>query len=174
MHYMPTEHVPIEVRILRDVAMLRKLNNDLISSSWMDDFLVDCYMKMYKLMREDGRRPETAISIPSTSREASVSGDGEEVRIRPARASRREILQKVAALCRPPPVPAKVHRVVLTGANGQGRGKHVAEEAIAQDDEMSMKSASPPPSRPPSPEVMEIYPPTGTPSRTGNLADIIL
>lgn len=88
--------------------MLRKLNNDLISSSWMDDFLVDCYMKMYKLVREDGQRPGTAISIPSTSREASVSGDGEELRIRPERVSRREILQKVAALCRPPPVPAKV------------------------------------------------------------------
>jgi len=113
MHYMPTEHVPIEVKILRDVAMLRKLNNDLISSSWMDDFLVDCYMKMYKLAREDGRRPETAISIPSTSREASVSGDGEEAtRIRPERVSRREILQKVAALCRPPPVPTKVMQVI--------------------------------------------------------------
>jgi hypothetical protein len=122
MHYMPTEHVPIEVKILRDVAMLRKLNNDLISSSWMDDFLVDCYMKMYKLVREDGRRPETAISIPSTSREASVSGDGEEVRIRPARASRREILQKVAALCRPPPVPAKVLGSCLRGLiSGTGK-----------------------------------------------------
>jgi hypothetical protein len=170
---MPTEHVPIEVKILRDVAMLRKLNNDLISSSWMDDFLVDCYMKMYKLVREDGRRPETAISIPSTSREGSVSGDGEDVRIRPARASRREILQKVAALCRPPPVPAKVVQIVLTGANLQGRGKHVVEESMGQDDEISMKSASPQPSRPLSPEVMEIDATNGTPI-SGNLAEILI
>jgi len=130
-------------------------------------------MKMYKLVREDGRRPETAISIPSTSREASVSGDGDEVRIRPARASRREILQKVAALCRPPPVPAKVVQVVLAGANVQGRGKHVVEEPIAQDDEMSMKSASPQPSRPPSPDATDIDHPNGTP-RSGNLAEIII
>ena len=106
MHYMPTEHVPLEVKILRDVASLRKLNNNLISVSWMDDFLVDCYMKIYKLVRNDGRRPETAISVNSTSREAS---DGEESsRIRPGRVSRKEILQKVFALCKPPPAPPKV------------------------------------------------------------------
>ena len=108
---MPTEHVPLEVKILRDVASLRKLNNNLISVSWMDDFLVDCYMKIYKLVRDegrDGRRPETAISVPSTSREASVPGDGEESsRGRPGRVSRKEILQKVFALCKPAPAPAK-------------------------------------------------------------------
>ncbi len=109
MHYMPTEHIPLEVKILRDVASLRKLNNNLISVSWMDDFLVDCYMKIYKLVRNDGRRPETAISVNSTSREASVTGDGEESsRIRPGRVSRKEILQKVFALCKPPPAPPKV------------------------------------------------------------------
>jgi hypothetical protein len=106
---MPTEHVPLEVKILRDVASLRKLNNNLISVSWMDDFLVDCYMKIYKLVRNDGRRPETAISVPSTSREASVTGDGEELmRVRPGRVSRKEILQKVFALCKPAPTHAKV------------------------------------------------------------------
>lgn len=104
---MPTEHVHVEVKILRDVASLRKLNNNLISVSWMDDFLVDCYMKIYKLVRNDGRRPETAISV-STSREASVVGDGEEsFGRRPPRVSRKEILQKVFALCKPPPPPAK-------------------------------------------------------------------
>src|SRR5271154_3948889 len=107
MHYMPIEHVPLEVKILRDVASLRKLNNNLISVSWMDDFLVDCYMKIYKLVRNDGRRPETAISV-STSREASVAGDGEEsFSRRPPRVSRKEILQKVFALCKPPPLPTK-------------------------------------------------------------------
>ena len=111
LHYMPTEHVPLEVKILRDVASLRKLNNNLISVSWMDDFLVDCYMKIYKLVRNDGRRPETAISVPSTSREASVTGDGDEPsRIRPGRVSRKEILQKVFALCKPPPGPPKLVR----------------------------------------------------------------
>lgn len=104
---MPTEHVPLEVKILRDVASLRKLNNNLISVSWMDDFLVDCYMKIYKLVRNDGLHPDTAISVPSTSREASVGGEGEESsRGRPGRVSRKEILQKVFALCKPaPPLP---------------------------------------------------------------------
>src|SRR5437762_9600416 len=105
VHYMPVEHVSVEVKILRDVVSLRKLNNNLISVSWMDDFLVDCYMKIYKLVRNDGRRPETAISV-STSREAS---DVEESsRIRPGRVSRKEVLQKVFALCKPPPPPPKV------------------------------------------------------------------
>jgi hypothetical protein len=102
--------VPLEVKILRDVASLRKLNNNLISVSWMDDFLVDCYMKIYKLVRNDGRRPETAISVPSTSREASVTGDGEELmRVRPGPVSRKEILQKVFALCKPAQTSAKVY-----------------------------------------------------------------
>jgi len=115
---MPTEHVPLEVKILRDVASLRKLNNNLISVSWMDDFLVDCYMKIYKLVRNDGRRPETAISVPSTSREASVTGDGEEsLRVRPGRVSRKEILQKVFALCKPAPAPAKVTLHQLNSAD---------------------------------------------------------
>lgn len=103
---MPVDHIPTEVQILRDVVSLRKLNNNLISVSWFDDFLVDCYMKIYKLVREDGRRPETAISIPSTSREASVGGD-EDVAKRPMRVSRKDILQKVFALCKPPPTAAK-------------------------------------------------------------------
>ena len=107
---MLTEHVPLEVKILRDVVSLRKLNSNLISVSWTDDFLVDCYMKIHKLVRNDGRRPETAISVPSTSREASVTGDGEEsMRVRPGRLSRKEILQKVFALCKPAPTPAKVY-----------------------------------------------------------------
>ena len=115
MHYMPVEHVSVEVKILRDVVSLRKLNNNLISVSWMDDFLVDCYMKIYKLVRQDGRRPETAISIDMTSREASVNGEGEESSSRrPSRVSRKEILQKVFALCKPPPAPAKT---VLTHCN---------------------------------------------------------
>ena len=111
LHYMPTEHIPLEVKILRDVASLRKLNNNLISVAWMDDFLVDCYMKIYKLVRNDGRRPETAIPVYSTSREASVTGDGDDVSItkfRPGRVSRKDILQKVFALCKPAPAPAKV------------------------------------------------------------------
>jgi hypothetical protein len=107
---MPVDgHVSLEVQILRDVATLRKLNNNLISVSWMDDFLVDCYMKIYKLVRADGRRPETAISIPSTSREASDGEGGRSVQ----RASRKEVLQKVFALCKPPPVAAKTVGVVL-------------------------------------------------------------
>jgi len=66
-------------------------------------------MKIYKLVRNDGRRPETAISVPSTSREASVTGDGEELmRARPGRVSRKEILQQVFALCKPAPAPTKV------------------------------------------------------------------
>jgi hypothetical protein len=104
---MPIEHVPLEVKILRDVASLRKLNNNLISVSWMDDFLVDCYMKIYKLVRNDGRRPETAISV-NTSREASTGGDGDDNRGRGIRISRKEILQKVFALCKPAPAPTKV------------------------------------------------------------------
>lgn len=109
LHYMPTEHVPLEVKILRDVASLRKLNNNLISVSWMDDFLVDCYMKIYKLVRNDGRHADTAISVPSTSREASIAGDGEDaLRPRPARVSRKEILQRVFALCKPPALPKGV------------------------------------------------------------------
>jgi hypothetical protein len=106
---MPVEHVPLEVKILRDVASLRKLNNNLISVSWMDDFLVDCYMKIYKLVRNDGRRPETAISVNSTSREPSVNGDGEDPSSRrSSRVSRKEILQKAFALCKPAPAPTKV------------------------------------------------------------------
>jgi hypothetical protein len=108
MHYMPAEHVSVEVKILRDVVSLRKLNNNLISVSWMDDFLVDCYMKIYKLVRHDGRGPETAISIDLTSREASVNGEGEDSSSRrQSRVSRKEILQKVFALCKPPPAPTK-------------------------------------------------------------------
>jgi hypothetical protein len=107
MHYMPTEHVSVEVRILRDVAALRKLNNNLISVSWMDDFLVDCYITIYRLVRHDGRHPDTAISVPSTSREASVVGEEEIARPRPSRVSRKEILQKVFALCKPAPSLAK-------------------------------------------------------------------
>lgn len=121
---MPTEHVPLEVKILRDVASLRKLNNNLISVSWMDDFLVDCYMKIYKLVRNDGRRPETAISVPSTSREASVTGDGEEsIRVRLGRVSRKEILQKVFALCKPAPAPAKVYQPRIHGLMNRDEGK---------------------------------------------------
>lgn len=105
---MPTEHVPLEVKILRDVASLRKLNNNLISVSWMDDFLVDCYMKIYRLVRNDGRGPDTAISVNSTSREASVTGDGEDsLRGKSGRVSRKDILQKVFALCKPAPAPPK-------------------------------------------------------------------
>jgi hypothetical protein len=105
-HYMPVDNnVALEVQILRDVATLRKLNNNLISVSWMDDFLVDCYMKIYKLVKADGRRPETAISIPSTSREGSIA-EGESSRPAP-RVTRKEILQKVFMLCKPPPVAAK-------------------------------------------------------------------
>src|ERR1700738_2619497 len=106
MHYMPVEHVSVEVKILRDVVSLRKLNNNLISVSWMDDFLVDCYMKIYKLVRHDGGRRESAIPI-DISREASVGGETDELRARSTRISRKEILQKVFALCKPAPAPAK-------------------------------------------------------------------
>ena len=123
---MPVEHVPLEVKILRDVASLRKLNNNLISVSWMDDFLVDCYMKIYKLVRNDGRRPETAISVNSTSREPSVNGDGEDTSSRrSSRVSRKEILQKVFSLCKPAPASTKVviyfdvHVTDLEGARRQ-------------------------------------------------------
>jgi hypothetical protein len=105
-HYMPVDHIPTEVQILRDVVSLRKLNNNLISVSWFDDFLVDCYMKIYKLVQEDGTRPETAVSVPSTSGEASVAGD-EDFSRRPMRVSRKDILQKVFSLCKPSPTPAK-------------------------------------------------------------------
>lgn len=158
---MPTEHVPLEVKILRDVASLRKLNNNLISVSWMDDFLVDCYMKIYKLVRNDGRRPETAISVPSTSREASVTGDGDEPsRIRPGRVSRKEILQKVFALCKPPPGPPKLVRPSYwMKTDFQGRGKNIVEERNLDDEAMSMKSGSPEISHVASPDAIEIDPP---------------
>jgi hypothetical protein len=107
LHYTPIEHVPLEVKILRDVASLRKLNNNLISVSWMDDFLVDCYMKIYKLVRNDGRRPDTAITV-TDSGDTSAGGDVDELRGRGIRISRKEILQKVFALCKPAPAPAKV------------------------------------------------------------------
>jgi len=160
LHYMPTEHVPLEVKILRDVASLRKLNSDLISVSWMDDFLVDCYMKIYKLVRNDGRRPETAISV-STSREASVTADGEESfpQLRPGRVSRKEILQKVFALCKPAPAPPKVNLPPShpnVDIYFQSRGKNIIE--IVDDDVMSTKSGSQG-SRNGSPDVMEIDPP---------------
>ena len=103
---MPVEHVPLEVQILRDVATLRKLNNNLISVSWMDDFLVDCYLKIYKLVRNDGSRPDTAISIPATSREASVAGE-EDVPKRATKVLRKDILQRIFTLCKPPPISAK-------------------------------------------------------------------
>lgn len=44
-----------------------------------------------------------------------------------------------------------------------------------QDDELSMKSGSPDPSRPPSPDLMEIDPPNGNSNRIdGNPADIMI
>jgi hypothetical protein len=79
-------------------------------------------MKIYKLVRNDGRRPETAISVNSTSREPSVNGDGEESASRRSnRVSRKEILQKVFALCKPAPPKMVTPSMYVLTFLGKGR-----------------------------------------------------